>query len=265
MWNTTLALLQEQAGREFDAALQQSFRSSSKDLTTDFGLTVKNLKKTHIARFVDAVRSTVPRNADWGFALAEEQLGSAMDAAVAHEREKQLKLVSDEAQALVTSFGEQVDDVLELARPKMWVEIRRLFQDSATDGKLSELRGRLETLNVPQEEVRDKMAEISEKKLQVTRKRFEQQSERVLLRMEKAFDAAFRVDSAGLPRVWKPDTELQTIFREASDAGTKILELFTVLRLDQADDELKLLDEENKIPPEKMLMTRSKADAILSQ
>jgi hypothetical protein len=189
-----------------------------------------------------------------------------MDVAIVHEREKQLKRVLEEAQTLVQSFGEQLDDLLELARPKMWTDIRGLFQDSAAESKMSELRGRLETLNVSPEEVREKMSEITERKMQLTRKRFEQQSERVLGRMEKAFDTSFRIDSAtGMPRVWKPDTELQTIYREATEAGSKILELFTVLRLESADDELKLLDENSKIAPEMMLMSKSKANAILSQ
>lgn len=61
LWNTVLSLMLEQAGREFETSLQHSFRSSSKNQTTDFGLAVKALKKEHLGRFVEAVRATVPK------------------------------------------------------------------------------------------------------------------------------------------------------------------------------------------------------------
>merc|ERR1711916_184535 len=50
----------------------------------------------------------------------------------------------------------------------------------------------------------------------------------------------------------------------AREKGEKVLELYTVLRLEEDDDKLMLLDESQKVPQKKRLMTRSKAQSILS-
>merc|ERR1712137_1125468 len=78
------------------------------------------------------------------------------------------------------------------------------------------------------------------------------------------FDDGFKMDG-DLPRVWKPDSPLDSIYTAALDKGAAVLELYTVLRLEEADDSLKLLAGEDLVPADKMLMTRSKADSILSQ
>ncbi len=265
LWNTVLALLLEAATRDFEAALQKSFARTGKDSTPDFGATVKTLKAEHGSKFAALVACSVPKRASWGFALAAEQLEAAMDTAVEHEREKQLKKVMDEAQSIVTQFGEQLEDLIELGRPKMWTDIRALFAEAAGQGKMQELRGKLETLNVSPEEIAAKLAEVGEKKLLLTRKKFEQSGDRVVQRMEKVFDAVFKLDEAGVPRVWKPESDLQAIYSAAVEAGAKVLELFTVLRLEEEDDQLVFMDESVKIPPEKMLLSRAKANAILAQ
>ncbi len=265
MWNTVLALLLETATRDFEAALQKVFAKPPKDQVLDFGAVVKQLKAEHTTRFAAQVACSVPKRASWGFTLAAEQLETAMNAAVEHEREKQLKKVMDEAQSLVTQFGEQLDDLLDLGRPKMWTDIRALFADAEGQSKMKELRGKLESLNVPPEKIDAKLADVEEKKLLLTRKKFEQSSERVVQRMEKVFDNAFRLDVAGVPRVWKPEVDLEGIYSSALEAGAKVLELYTILRLEEVDDGLQLLDDSIKLAPEKMLMSRSRAAALMAQ
>jgi hypothetical protein len=97
----------------------------------------------------------------------------------------------------------------------------------------------------------------------VTKKRLELQQDRVVHRMEKVFEKVFKSDGK-MPRVWKPGVELAAIYDEACAKGEKVLELYTVLRLEEGDDKLKLLDESQKIPEDKRIMTRTKAQSILS-
>ena len=270
VWNTNTALFFESATLAFEQSLQKTFRQLAKEQaagnqTSDFTLTVEGLKKKALVAFQQRLEGSVPSRADWSFSLQVEQLETAMASAVEHEREKQLKLVMDQAFDAVEAYGDAVTDFLELGRPSMWKDIRSLFDEEASSGKEKELRGRLETLQVPHSDVEARLQEVSAKKMAVTRRRLELQQERVGQRMVKVFEEEFKMDG-NMPRVWKPDTPIQSLYSAAVEKGADVLELYTVLRLNAADDKLKLLDDsdDHKVPAEKMLMTRSKADSILS-
>merc|ERR1712000_259454 len=158
-----------------------------------------------------------------------------MSGAVEHEREKQLTMVMDQAMSAVEAYGDAVTDLLELGRPTMWSDIRELYADEQASGKQQELRGRLQTLQVSESDIEERLQEVAAKKLSVTRRRAEIQEERVGQRMQKVFDEAFRMDGS-MPRVWKPDVPLESIYEAAVAKGAEVLELYTVLRLSASDD-----------------------------
>lgn len=266
-WNTNVALILESATRDFESALQKTFKDAAqaKSFTSDFGQTVKTLKTEALKKTKSLLASSVPKQASWDYALTLEQLDSAMDASVAHEKEKQLKKVMDDALDQVKKYANSLDDVLELGKASMWSDIRALHRETKGDW-LEELRGRLQTFDLPPAEVDESVQRVSDEVLAATKKRVEVQQERAVYRMQQVFDRAFKQDASGLPRVWKPDVDLQRIFKDALAAGTKVLDLFTVLRLEEDDDKYSLVGEEDqKIPQEKLLMTKSKAAKLIDQ
>lgn len=237
-WNTNVSLLSEHSHAAFEQELARAFGSGDvavqlSNTSRDFGAIVRALKRVALERFGAAVAASVPAGAAWDYALAVEQLEHKIDASVQHEKERQLKMVMDGADQALSAFFAILGDVLEVGRANMWAEIRKEHAKVAGT-MLDELRGKLETFGLPQADMTARLDTIADKLRAQTRKLVESQHVRLDHRMEKAFDGVFRIDESGVPRVWKPGTDITVLLQAGRAAARKVLDRYAVLRLDEA-------------------------------
>jgi len=62
--------------------------------------------------------------------------------------------------------------------------------------------------------------------------------------MEKKFNESFRMDDKGLPRRWRPGDDISSKFEEARKLGYRVLDLYSIIRLNPKYQELSFLKDD---------------------
>lgn len=281
-WNTHVVLLSEEALRNFDRSLHEAFSDTDTDqgVTKDFGVVVRALKKVVLDEFVAAVASSIPDDAGWDYALHVEQLEAKMNTAVQHEKERQMQKVQEAADKGLEGYGQTVHEYFELGRPTMWKDVRKEYAQVST-GLFEEVRGKLSTFGITKDDLKARMDALQAKLIAATKKHVEGQHARLDQRIEKAFDAAFKMGPEGIPRTWKPGVDLVPLMAQGRLAARKVIDRYAILRVDEADDAYTVFEAaadegvaavdskveappaaNKKVPPAKLLLSQGRVGAL---
>lgn len=178
--------------------------------------------------FQDAVKLVLLDETDWGYTEELNQLVEDLT-----NISNQCKV--DEMKKLIASIEKEIkretNEVVELAMAEhtieMWDSILRGFSEALNRAK-SKYLDKSASFSCTEEEDQKTMDIISRKGWISIRNKIDEQTidSTLLIKLKLAFEEKFRYDGDGVPRVWKPEDDIDGAFRNAREATLALIPIY---------------------------------------
>lgn len=189
-------------------------------------------------RFVEGAEEARLKDTDWAFEDELELLREEMDAVAVQCR-------SDETKKMVNmierNFRKQIAEPVELGLAKgskdMWDQVLRAFKDILAKAEQSYLT-KATSFNCTEEENAASLATVRKRAWQALRAKVDEQTAdpAILSKLRTHFEERFRYDDNGVPRVWKPEDDIDGAFQKARDETVQLIPLYA--RIEPSDSAL---------------------------
>ncbi|PKI85029.1 Dynamin-like GTPase that mediates homotypic ER fusion [Malassezia vespertilionis] len=223
--------------KNLDAMLTSSFRAHILDRirtqpSSIFGDVVREEHALALAAFDAMTEQMILSDTDWS--VAEERAAldeSICSMAVTLRAEQSKKMAVQLEREVRRRIAEPV--ALAMAQPgaAMWDAVLNAYSRIMEDATLQYKHRAVMLSCTPQEEAVGLHALYRTGWRSLLQKVHEQTAEPVLsVRLRNAFEEKFRYDAEGVPRVWKPNDDMDTAFTQARDATLKLIPLYARIR-----------------------------------
>lgn len=159
------------------------------------------------------------------FEQLKQDVGDIADQCRAEETKKMVLQIE---RALKKAIAEPTELALAKPQPEMWDRILKAFKtalQSAETAYLSKAR----SFNCTEEENERALRSLRRRSWLAMRAKIDEQTaDGVLInKLRDAFEERFRYDDEGVPRVWRPDDDIDGIFRKARDETLALIPLYS--------------------------------------
>lgn len=160
--------------------------------------------------------------------MLDEDLSSIADKSRADETKK---MVNGIERTVKRQLSEPVEIALSKPSTTMWDKILSTYRDVTRSAEKTYLT-KAKSYNCTEEENEAALRSLSTRSWIVLRKKLEEQTADavVLATLRDNFEQRFRYDEAGVPRVWRPDDDLEGAFKKARDETLTLLPLFAEIK-----------------------------------
>ncbi|KAF9980266.1 Dynamin-like GTPase that mediates homotypic ER fusion [Modicella reniformis] len=127
-------------------------------------------------------------------------------------------------------LDEPVGLTLNNPTPSMWNRVITIYQNTVEEAeKLFQKKAR--TFDLDATEQTELIVNLRRQAWVLLTKKVQEESVdgMMLLKLRNKFEEKFRYDEHGLPRVWKPDDDIDTPFRKARDETVRLVPLFATI------------------------------------
>ena len=175
---------------------------------------------------------------DWtyeeSFTQLHADLSSIADTLRADETKK---MVISIERGIKKQFGPGVEVALNKAGPEMWDKVLRAFRDALDKAEATYTR-KAKGFNCTEEENEAALALLRKRAWQSLRSVVDEQTADtvMVIKLKLAFEDKFRYDKDGIPRVWRPEDDLDTAFRLAKEDTLALIPLYA--RISPKDESL---------------------------
>ncbi|KIJ49596.1 hypothetical protein M422DRAFT_161141 [Sphaerobolus stellatus SS14] len=166
---------------------------------------------------------------EWSWREEEELLKAEVEAVATQMRSDETKkMVNQIERNFKRSISEPVEVYLSEAKPDMWDKVLASFRDTLAKAELAYL-AKAQSFNCTEEENSLALSTLRRRAwLALKAKVDEQTADNTLIgKLRGHFEDRFRYDDAGVPRVWKPDDDIDSAFRKARDETLDMVPLYT--------------------------------------
>ncbi|PBK95569.1 protein SEY1 [Armillaria gallica] len=195
-----------------------------------FADVVKKSRITWEKIFVErAKEAVVEDSADWNWQeemeLLKEEMGLVGDQCRKDETKKMVNMIE-------RNFKKQISEPVELAlnkpSPDMWDRVLKAFKqtlDKAESGYLSKAK----SFNCTDDENANALATLRRRAWQTLRSKIDEQTADgvILGKLRAHFEERFRYDDNGVPRVWKPEDDIDGAFKKAKDQTLELVPIYS--------------------------------------
>lgn len=207
--------LHKKAVNTFSANLQQALRQDG----AEFSAVVATSKKEVMDSFLEGAKAITLEETEWSYEEELYQLEEGLREFATAQREKELnKMLLNLEKHLRKELDEPVGLALNNPGPGMWGRVIVIYQRTVEDGEVL-LHKRARTFDLNEQEQADLVVNLRRQAWVLLTKKVQEESVdgMMLLKLRNRFEEKFRYDDHGLPRVWKPDDDIDTPFRKARD------------------------------------------------
>ncbi|KAF9067200.1 RHD3/Sey1 [Rhodocollybia butyracea] len=184
-------------------------------------------------KFVEAAKESVVDDseegkADWNWeeelVLLKEEVKSVADQCRKDETKKMVN-------AIERNFKKQISEPVELAlnkgSPNMWDLVLKAFRDTLDKAESTYL-SKATSFNCTDDENSHSVAALRLRAWQALRAKIDEQtSDSVFVgRLRSHFEERFRYDEQGVPRVWKPEDDIDGAFKKAKEQTLELIPLY---------------------------------------
>lgn len=213
-----------------------TFRSSLlaklKGDSYDFGTVVVEVSKQVEDEFISAAKELILKDTDWQY---DDELLSLKD---------DLRLIADQLRAdetkkmvnaiernLKRQLAEPVEVTLSRPRPDMWDNLMIMFKttlEKAEENYMAKAR----SFNCTDEENVTSLDSIRRRAWRNFRAKVDEQLSDVaiLAKLRAHFEEKFRYDDAGVPKVWKPEDDIDGAFKMAKQDALDLIPLYATIK-----------------------------------
>ncbi|KAI0044983.1 protein SEY1 [Auriscalpium vulgare] len=183
------------------------------------------------ARFVEGAKEAVVADdeAAWNWEEELELLREEVRLVADQLRKDETKkMVNTIERNIKKQISEPVDLHLNKAAPDMWDSIMRTFKETLAKSESSYL-AKAKSFDCTDEENTAALSTLRHRAWLALRAKIDEQTaDTVILgKLRAYFEERFRYDEAGVPRVWKPDDDIDGAFKKAKDQTLDLIPLYS--------------------------------------
>lgn len=200
----------------------------------DFAEVVLNARNEVEDYFKKNAESIVLTETDWTYDEEITQLQEGIDEIAAKSRiEETKKMINGLEKAFQAQINEFVTLYFKSPTPDMWTKIVNKFQE-VLDKTEQQLLKKAKSFNSSEEENAKSVENLRKRSWQQLRKKIDDElaDNMFLLKLRERFEDKFRYDDEGLPKVWKPEDDIDAHFRKARDDALKLIPLFAKIQIE---------------------------------
>ncbi|KAJ7217672.1 RHD3/Sey1 [Mycena pura] len=185
-----------------------------------------------LERFEAGAKEAVVEGTDWTWddemISLQEEVRSVADQCRKDETKKMVNLIE-------RNFKKQISEPVELAlnkaAPDMWDDILRTFRQTLDKAEASYLT-KATSFNCTEEENATSLAVLRRRGWQGLRSKIDEQTADpvILAKLRGHFEERFRYDATGVPRVWKPEDDIDGAFKKAKDETLDLIPLYSKIQ-----------------------------------
>ncbi|KAJ2922202.1 hypothetical protein H1R20_g14882, partial [Candolleomyces eurysporus] len=192
---------------------------------------------TKATKKVEDAYSTVAKEAfvegtDWNWEddldLLKEETRGVADQCRKDETKKMVNQIERNVKKLV---AEPVEIQLGKPSPQMWDGVLKTFSEVLAKAEATYL-AKAKTFNCTDEENKHALASLKKRSWIALRSKIEEQTaDQVLLgKLRGHFEEQFRYDEQGVPRVWKPEDDIDGAFKKAKEQTLELVPLYARIK-----------------------------------
>ncbi|KAF9167625.1 Dynamin-like GTPase that mediates homotypic ER fusion [Actinomortierella ambigua] len=226
--------LHKRAVHLFSTALQQGLKAEA---SAEFSTVAFQARESAMAYYTGQAQAICLEGTEWSFSEAETQLQTELQELTAVQREKEMtKMLNGLEKHLRQQLDEPVGLALNDPGPTMWGRVIGIYQQTVHDGEHM-LEKKARTFDLNEEEQGELLLNLRRQAWVLMTKKVQEESVdgMMLLKLRNRFEEKFRYDERGLPRVWKPDDDIDTPFRKAREETVELVPLYA--RIETMDPE----------------------------
>ncbi|GAA94929.1 uncharacterized protein L969DRAFT_89889 [Mixia osmundae IAM 14324] len=218
----------KQVVRDFKAAILAQLKADS----YDFASVVDQTRQKAESTFITEAKALSLDGTDWSYDDALVQLREDITAIADTCRVEETKrMVTSIERALKKAYNEPVEIALKKPTTEMWDNVLKAYKTAIAKAETAYL-AKAGSFNCTEEENTAALSSLRRKAwLSLRQKIDEQVSESALLvKLKLAFEDRFRYDAEGIPRVWKPEDNMDDLFRSARESTLALIPLYANIR-----------------------------------
>ncbi|KAG0090926.1 Dynamin-like GTPase that mediates homotypic ER fusion [Podila epicladia] len=217
--------LHKKAVSQFSSTLQHQLKLDG----AEFSKVATKAKEDAITFFTKAAKQIQLEETDWGFEEETVQLEQDLQELATVQREKELgKMVVALEKQVKKELEEPVKLALDRAGPGMWGRVVTAYLQAVQDGEAM-LERRARTFDLTEEELEEQRESLKRQGWVLTTMKIQEETVDGLMvyKLLNWFEEKFQRDESGLPRVWKPDDDIDTPFRKAREETVSLVPLYS--------------------------------------
>ncbi|CED85425.1 root hair defective 3 gtp-binding protein [Phaffia rhodozyma] len=210
--------------RDFKQGIEEALKGKE----YDFGAVVQTSRERAENTFREGAEEVRLDDTDWQyddeFALLKEDITLIGDQCRFDETKR---MVNSIERNIKKQLAEPIEFLLNKPTPQMWDKILSQFSETLERAESTYLT-KAKSFNCTSSENTASLSTLRRRAWQALRSKVDEQtSETVLLsKLRVAFEERFRYDAAGVPRVWKPEDDIDDAFKKAKEETLVLLPLY---------------------------------------
>ncbi|EGN99918.1 hypothetical protein SERLA73DRAFT_180234 [Serpula lacrymans var. lacrymans S7.3] len=191
----------------------------------NFAVVVNKAREKCETRFTEGAKEALLEDTDWTWEdeveLLREEVGIVADQCRKDETKKMVNLIE---RTCKRQISEPVDIHLNKAAPDMWDGVLIVFKTTLEKAEATYLT-KAKSFNCTEEENTTALATLRKRAWLVLRAKIDEQvADPVILgKLRGHFEDRFRYDDSGVPRVWKPEDDIDSAFKKAKDQTLELI------------------------------------------
>ncbi|CAK5281294.1 unnamed protein product [Mycena citricolor] len=218
--------------------------------TYNFADVVSAARKRCLSRFETGAKEALVEGADWSWeeesGLLQEEVRTVADQC---RKDETKKMVNQIERTFKKQISEPVDLALNKAAPNMWDDILSAFKKNLDRVEASYLT-KATSFNCTDEENTTSLAVLRRRAWQALRSKIDEQTADsvILTKLRAHFEERFRYDETGVPRVWKPEDDIDGAFKKAKDQTLDLIPLYSKIQPQDSSLEYTLPEDSINLP-----------------
>ncbi|KAH9987006.1 RHD3/Sey1 [Russula compacta] len=196
----------------------------------NFADVVRKARTGAEARFSDGAREAVVAEGDaaWQWEeelrLLQDEIRSIADQLRKDETKKMVNAIE---RNFKRQIAEPVDVQLSRPTPQIWDNVLRTYKETLANSEDSYL-GKARSFDCTDEENTEAITTLRQRAWAALRAKINEQTTdtAILTKLRTYFEERFRYDEHGVPRVWKPDDDIDSAFKKAKDITLELISLY---------------------------------------
>ncbi|GAA6050175.1 hypothetical protein JCM3770_000438 [Rhodotorula araucariae] len=198
----------------------------------DFARVVGAARQAAERAFDDEVARVLLEESGWSADEERAALGEDLDAvAELLRKEETRKMVAVIERNIKRQMAETVEVALNHPSEDMWDKVLGAFKAALAKAEEAYIR-KATSFNCTEEEMQAALSLLRRRAWLALRSKLDEHTADapMLVKLKLVFEEKFRYDADGVPRVWKPEDDIDAVFRKARDSVLELIPLYAEIR-----------------------------------
>lgn len=216
----------------------ETLQTETKKENLDFLEIVQRAREESESFFSNGAKEMVLEETGWDYDEETLQLDQDFGEVSARFRVEEMKKLEKNLEKQIDKeISESLSLVLNNPGSDAWTKIMSLYLNAVEEAS-SSLQKRARSFNSSETENTESVINLEQRSWTLLRRRIDEElaDSMILLKLRNRFEEKFRYDEKGLPRVWKPEDDIDSFFSKAKDETLKLIPIYSKIDLSSVPD-----------------------------